>query len=369
MKKKQLLLREEPIWDSSNPEQFLRCVNWYRANGKSVSNKKWTVEYLKKNKFNKKDIDFISKCPNGDFDMVGAYCRISTRSQSPVPSEDGWDVSLSKRLQRLIDRGKHIAAYEAQSEDNQTEEPKEKISIQDRIKDQVDGYIESIEKNIDYLIAQNGVPIAIEDFLKKNQIKSPQSKLIADNYRPILEELKEAYQGKCPDLKEGYSVFKKPDLRKLIQYVESIVSTCEEHSKLSASVRKPRTKKSKAPAQLVKNVKYQQKSEEFDIVSVEPRKIIGAKKVVVFNTKYRTIQIYEASSLLEDGLSVRGTTIVGFDDKKSMQKKVKDPKNILKTCCKSGIRAINNAYKSLTTKESTPNGRLNANCVILQVFK
>ncbi len=70
-----------------------------------------------------------------------------------------------------------------------------------------------------------------------------------------------------------------------------------------------------------------------------------------------------------DGLSVKGTTIVGIDNAKSVCKRVGRDKSIVKVASSSGIRAINNAYKNLKNKESVPSPRLNSNVVILQAFK
>lgn len=363
--KKTLTLTEEPVWDNTHPDEFLRCVNWYRTNGKTTNAKKWTMEYLRKNKYPKKKIELINKCSNGAFDTVGIYCRISTRSDSPIPNEDGWKQKTNLLLDSLVEKGKKLAS--AKSETVQVDTTP-KPSIQERMKEQVSEYIESLDRNIDRMVSSKETPVAVTDFLNKNEIKAPQSKMISEWYQTLLEELTVALEGKDGQLTEAYSFLKKTELRKFHKYVSDIVSICDEHCRLKTATRKPRRKKSKTPGQLTKNLKYQEKHDELGIQSVDPRKIIGAKKVVVFNTKYNILQIYETSALV-DGLSVKGTTLVGFDEKKSVQRKVRDPKKIVKTCATSGIRAINNAYKSLTTKESLPTGRINANCVILQVFR
>lgn len=363
--KKTLSLTEEPVWDNTKPDEFLRCVNWYRTNGKTTNAKKWTMEYLRKNKCAKKKIDLINKCPNSAFDTIGIYCRISNRSDSPIPNDDGWKEKATSLIEALVERGKKL---ESSKSTTPSEDAPPKPSIQDRMKDQVSDYIESLDRNIDRLVAAKETPIAVVDFLNKNEIKAPQSSMIAEWYRPLLTELTDAMSHDDEQLAEGYSFLKKTELKKFHKYVTDIVSVCEEHCRLKTATRKPRRKKSKTPGQLTKNLKYQEKHDELGIQSVDPRKIIGAKKVVVFNTKYNIIQMYEVSELV-DGLSVKGSTIVGFDEKKSVQRKVRDPKKIIKTCATSGIRAINNAYKSLTTKESLPTGRINANCVILQVFR
>ena len=150
--------------------------------------------------------------------------------------------------------------------------------------------------------------------------------------------------------------------------LQEVVDTCKQHAKLSKAVRKPRRKKSRTPGQIIKKLQYCEKSDEYGISSIDPRKIVGAGKLIVFNTKYKKLIIFEASPLV-DGLSVKGTTIVGFDDKKSREKTVRKPKEILKDCASGGIRLINNRYNTLKTKEKVPTGRMNENCVLLQVLR
>jgi|TARA_Y100000296_G_C5165200_1_gene254169 hypothetical protein len=118
----------------------------------------------------------------------------------------------------------------------------------------------------------------------------------------------------------------------------------------------------------VSKLQYETENTTYDIRSVDPKRIIGASRLVVFNTRYKKLMIFESSPLV-DGLSVKGTTIVGFDKKKSKERTVRKPQEILKDCSTGGIRVINNRYNSLTTKETIPTGRMNKNCVILQVLK
>jgi len=68
------------------------------------------------------------------------------------------------------------------------------------------------------------------------------------------------------------------------------------------------------------------------------------------------------------GFAVKGTSIVGFDEKKSYTKKLRKPKDVLKSML-GGIRQINNALNSLKTKQAKANGRLNENTIILQALK
>ena len=77
--------------------------------------------------------------------------------------------------------------------------------------------------------------------------------------------------------------------------------------------------------------------------------------------------MYDASPLV-DGFTIKGTTLVGYDEANSKTKKLRDPKSVLSRMI-GGVRAINNAWETVKTKETKPNGRFNEHTVILQVIK
>ena len=109
-------------------------------------------------------------------------------------------------------------------------------------------------------------------------------------------------------------------------------------------------------------------TEDGKFTSIDPKQIIGAIKLVTYNTKTDQFSIYEKTRMV-DGLSIKGTTIVGLDNEKSVCKRVGKDKSIIIVGGSGGIRSINNAYKNLKNKESVPSPRLNNNVVILQAFK
>jgi hypothetical protein len=66
-------------------------------------------------------------------------------------------------------------------------------------------------------------------------------------------------------------------------------------------------------------------------------------------------------------LSVKGTTILGFDIKESKTMTLRKPEEFFKGLA-MGKRALNGAFKKLTTKPTVPNGRVNEECVLLGAF-
>lgn len=364
-------LVEEPLFDSKSEDvdwDFFRCVNRYRIgiHPSTSKQKKWVADYMKWKKYSKEDIEFAQRGTSFHFESVAPCCRISTQADCDAPPH--WKKKIDEFIDSMILTGK--SKREERDLRDANKPATVKISIQDRIKNQVDEYVGILNVEIDnFLDNINDKPkFDIANWLKNHEVKSIQSAMITEYFKPVLEELKEAYDKKCEQLVEGYDFLTRPQLKKFRDKIQEIIEVCKQHSKLSKAVRKPRRKKSQTPGKIIKKLQYCEKSDEYGVSSVDPRKIVGANKVVVFNTKYKKLAIFEASPLV-DGLSVKGTTIVGFDDKKSKERTVRKPKEIIKDCVNAGIRVITNRYNSLTTKESVPTGRINKNCVILQVIK
>jgi hypothetical protein len=66
-------------------------------------------------------------------------------------------------------------------------------------------------------------------------------------------------------------------------------------------------------------------------------------------------------------LGVKGTTVVGFSVKDSLSYTLRKPEEFFKDTS-IGKRALNAAIKKLTTKPTTPNGRINEECILLGAF-
>jgi len=350
----------ELIW------QIQKALNWYNYNWSEKDYRKATLEYLKKNKYSKKDQESVANASTVSFDFrcCGAYCRVSNNG---VVLPEIKKKLVEQHINNLIADGNAVRILP-----NVVERPK--ISIQDRIHEQVSEYICELEIKVDelleYLTTTNKstkFDFDVAEWTKKKEIKSMQSQMIADHFKPRIKELQEAVDGNDADLKQAYSWLSKPKLKKFLEFHQNMVVNFQAQAQFAKQIRKPRKKKKKKPEQLVAKLKYQKDCSEFGITSVDPRDIIGAKKIVAFNTKYRTLTVYEASPLV-DGFTIKGTTLVGFDEASSKTKKLRDPKSVLSRVI-GGVRAINNAWESVKTKESAPNGRFNENTVIVQVIK
>ena len=125
----------------------------------------------------------------------------------------------------------------------------------------------------------------------------------------------------------------------------------------------------KKAAKLVKNVRTKKVDTKYNVVSLPADEIVGATSVLVFNTKNRRLNYFVAEAGAT--LSVRGTSVLNFNDDKSLSKILRNPERDL-AAFRSANNArrievlINDTIKGVTHKA---NGRLNADTVILKAFK
>ena len=208
----------------------------------------------------------------------------------------------------------------------------------------------------------------IYEWLKNRNAKPTDVRALMEYYGPWLQELTEAAERDAdPQLKEGYAHFGKKGLRDRIKLFQSIIADCESYLSNSRKsvVRKPRVTKPKTADKVVAKLKFQKEHTELKIVSIDPTKIVGARELWVFNTKYNVLAHYWS----EHGFGVKGTTIDNIDEGRSRQKKLRKPTDTLPLITGSTSKAAERAFDNLKTKEAIPNGRINEFTVILRAVK
>ena len=158
---------------------------------------------------------------------------------------------------------------------------------------------------------------------------------------------------------------KRSELKKFLALHEEIVAACNTQVTVAKTTRKPRQRKEKPAGQIVARMKFKKEDPQYNLKSIPAAQIVNAQELWVFNTKYRKLQVYRADD--PKGLSVKGTTLIGWDVEKSGSKMMRKPEAVTKMPS-MGKRELNNAFKSLTTMEAKVNGRINEECILLRVF-
>lgn len=87
----------------------------------------------------------------------------------------------------------------------------------------------------------------------------------------------------------------------------------------------------------------------------------------MFNTKYRTLGVYNA--LGPAGLSVRGSTLTGWDEKTSVVKTLRKPNEQLKKLLEGGKIVLRKFMDEVKCKPKAATGRINKETVLVRIIK
>ena len=240
-----------------------------------------------------------------------------------------------------------------------------KLSIQDRIQNQVEDFISVVEAQADDFV-DSGYKMKYDAYgdLINRGCKSVHARKMRPFYIDCYNELVDVYNKDDEYVLEAWSHLKPKYHKKMMDFYGIIVDDIDRIIKNATAQRKPRKQKTYSAERLVKNLKYQQEFSKLKLVSVNPEKIIGATELWVFNTKYNRLGVYRAVNEVR-GFSVKGCTIQHYDENESVQKTARKPKEAVNVLNKRSLKAM---LKNMKTKEQPLTGRINAQTILLGVF-
>jgi hypothetical protein len=102
------------------------------------------------------------------------------------------------------------------------------------------------------------------------------------------------------------------------------------------------------------------------LVSINPVDIIGAQELWAYNTKTRKLYKYIADSL-HGPLGVKGTSLTGFDETKSVGKTLRKPEEKLKEFARASKVQLRKFLEEIKATETIGNGRLNSDTILLKI--
>ena len=347
------------------PETYMRdllsALNYYNANHDDKDKKKWFISHYAK--VDKKTAVELLKVDEYHFRYAGILARLQEGGSELQEKELNYfnerieflKSQINKR-QKSQDKADNKAAATAALVAAQP-------SIQQRMDEKAHELAGEIEGAIDDFILNKKSDFSTKNYLAANNVAAPIAKRIGDFFVRTSKELHEAIEGKDDQLKEGYSHMTKRELKKFAEFVDQIIVDCSQAVQTAKATRAPRKRKPVPLSKQVAKVKYMKEFAELKLKSAKPEDMIGAKEVWIYNTKYRKVQVYKSDT----GLAIKGTTLIGFDvvDSKSMT--LRKPEDFFKGLT-IGKRPLNAAFKTLKTKPSAPNGRINEECIILGAF-
>lgn len=346
---------EPTVDENASQVELAKAYTWFNYFYNSEDAKNFALSYLKHIKYNKDTIRKLSKVNALTLHNIGWNSRL-LHNGSTLP--DGvWDACIA-RIEQLV-------ADMSDDTEQVTEQVTKIISIQDRIQHKAAELIGELEEQLDVFFQEGVIQFDVKKWSLEKGIKPQIAKRIADKFRPQFAEITEALEGKDPDLVEAYKGWRKPVLKVMAIFIKRIIDHMTELESAGLAVRKPRKKKVKPASILVAKMKY--KENDGDLKSVNPCDIIGASQLWVFNHKTRNLSVYNAVG--NSGLSVRGSTITGFDAETSITKKLRKPESVIKPLLEGGKIYLRKVMDNLTTTEQKATGRINVDTILLRVVK
>ena len=395
--------------DSWDGEKFSRAKDaafeYFRLEKKSADFKKYTLDYCKTSDKWKDHIPMLTKAPDSKYNStLGSMCILTTQGMPDVhPKYNEWWEKLPGTMGTPKPHHKYIDKWlteilevgEKVVEETEQEEIKQKEtyvpSIQDRIREATSVMVQDFEQALDDFCdgkIQDFKEIKPLTLLRQLQCKQPHARLIATFYEEQIAEYKEVMDPPsttgmsekeldyAKQLKDGYSYYTKPQIKKLHDFLVGVISACDAIIAESKANRKPRKISKKAPEQIVAKLKYKVSDEKFAVSSIPAHKMIGANCLVVFNAKNRKLGIYYTS--VEDptgagregsGLNIKGQTLQRYNEEKSVWWTLRKPVDQLQEVKTLNTRKkFENWIEKLTTTPTKMNGRLNPETVLIGVY-
>lgn len=375
---------QSPKWDGAENwsgekfnAHFRKSMEWYRLEKSVKDLKPKLIEWMHSVDFSRTEINTIRKIKDKYFNttMMGVAGCLANGMPSSHPEFNHCRDSglwLRKEINKVIELGiEDLDEEESKSASSKSSVPI--ISIQDRIREQAGDISEELDLAIDSWIKdpENFDPKAFKiiNLLRTKGAKSAQSRYIKEYYLFAHTELQELSSGQADEqLREAYKHNSRRNVKKLIEFYESIMAACDQISAEAKLNKKVRAKKVKPAEELVKKLKFAAKDDKLGIVSVPPANIIGAQGVVLFNIKTRKLAYLISKTT--NGLEVKGTSVLNISEK-SLQKTLRNPSAQLKEFKDQNTQKRFETWfdKNIKTTGIIHTGRLNEETIILKIFK
>jgi len=240
-----------------------------------------------------------------------------------------------------------------------------KTTIQDRLQERTGQLIGEIESIYDQVLAKQPIVFKIYDFLTANRVPQSQLSRYEQVFQTRNQELIAAQNRTDSQLVESYRHYKSSDYRRLQAFIAEVLAGIAEYRGVKKAVKRARVRKAPSKEKIVSRLQYAREDSGLKLVSVNPVDIIGSKELWIYNSKTRKLGKYVAENSTQ--LTVKGTTIIGFDSNKSVSKTLRKPTEQLKEFMTAGKVALRTFLKDIKAVEVRLNGRISQDTLLLKV--
>ena len=389
----------EPEWlyaeDMSAEEYFnerRRVTFYYNYFFTTKDGKPWVIEWMKNNEYTKEQISAVRNVSENWIPMtVCSFCRAQNKGMpnnhpdiarhiKTLPGVDNdaitdCDVYIRNKLELVIAQGM-IKKEEKLEQEKAKDLPRP--SIQQLLRDKSATMSIEIEEFVDdYDYTKSSLrsfdPLKI---LQKVEAKGNHARYIHSFFEGAFLEfdmllnppkrMNEVKQEDYDQLKEGFRHLKKDEIKNAWTLYRSILDACDMIIQESKVNRTPRKAKPVSKEKIVIKVKYCKSDTATKSVSQKPLECLDAQAIMTYNTKTRKLGIYYPSD--KHSLSFKGTTLINYDEKRSVQKTMRKPTEQLSMFKKASKRSIQKEFEAIKSVETKMNGRFGDQTLILRIL-
>lgn len=209
----------------------------------------------------------------------------------------------------------------------------------------------------------------IDEVSKKNVLVG-HIPFIREVWERKLTEMNKLMEGKDAQLVEAYSFLSKHQIKNRIKFIELVLSELNSYISVKKTAKAPRARKEIPVEKIVKKLKYlkafKDVATKLDLTSVNPTVLHGCGEAWCYDTAKRRLTHFIADEYSKT-MSVKGSTLLGFDSAKSEVKTLRKPAEQLKEIM-GGKPAARKYFADIRAVATAPTGRFNSDMIILRAF-
>lgn len=348
----------EPTWSGpATQTDMIHAYTWYRAVLDAKDARLLVEDYMRWKSYPQDAFEGLAHVEDAWFDNsnVPSLCRMAMRGLELSESQE---KLLDGVVPGMVKEGlARKAAKDAARKPKVTSKP-----VLAAPTDAVGDAISKVEYSID-----RGELVDVGGLLKMHSPKPDDLKPEADRYQRLIEEVTAALERTDMECVECYRSYTKRQLRDLLARYSGVLQAINLYCSANVKAPTPRKVKPKTPAKIVAKLRYLDKDDALGITSVDPKEIVGASEVILYNVARRYVQRYVAP--LGSKLSVRRSTIDGYDPQLSSRKKLRKPEVDLPRFLAGGGKSVPKTYEAIKAKPQEVNGRVSDDVLIVRVVR
>jgi hypothetical protein len=357
----------EPTWEdaaSLTEEQIrlrhARAYSFYNYHYTVADLRKDVVEYGQAQLgWGRDEIRAFNECEDGRVGIT--ICSWSRMMLRGAPREDS--TFAERKLEELMTHGKARLAEKQDKEQKLSRKP----TVQELMAEKFQDIMGEIEGWYDAATLGEEYPSDMVAWMREQNVPQVFVNKIGAYYTPAMQELEEA-KGKDADaeLKGAYKHVDRARFKRITEFYQALTDALHIYGKVKSAARKARTPRPVSKERMVRRVKYCAEDTAVNVVSIKPTDIIGAAVLWVYNRNTRKLGKYVAAADSKQ-LSIKGSAIIGFDEKQSTCRTLRKPLEQLKAFQQAGKVQLRTFLESIKATPVQLNGRLNKDTLLLKV--